>query len=209
MIRRTAVLLCVSVLALAACTDRMDGTASPSVSGTQPVTGPSSSEAVPGPGVPKVDHPLDVSHFQQTPCDSLTPEQSKELLGSDVTTNPALDDQAGPTCRWNVPAVSQAGVGVTYFKTTQLGLTGIYRAKNTIYPFFQPLDPIDGYPTVAFGQLDERDTKGRCLLALGTSDTQQVDIAISLSEANIGKKDPCGAAHDVAAKVLENLRKAN
>ncbi len=98
---------------------------------------------------------------------------------------------------------------MTYFKTTQLGLTGIYRAKDTIYPFFLPLEPIDGYPTVAFGQLDERSSKGRCLLALGASDTQQVDIAISLSEGHIGKKDPCAAAHDVAAKVLENLRKAN
>ncbi|WP_268747438.1 DUF3558 domain-containing protein [Amycolatopsis rifamycinica] len=195
-------------MTLAACTDRMDGTASPSASGPPPATTPSSIAAVPGPGVPKVDTPLDVRHFQQAPCDSLTPEQSKELLGAGVTTNPAVDDQAGPTCRWNVPAVSQAGVGVTYFKTTQLGLTGVYRAKDTIYPFFEPLDPIDGYPTVAFGQVDERSTKGRCLLALGTSDTQQVDIAISLSEANVGKKDPCAAAHDVAAKVLENLRKA-
>ncbi|WP_410639741.1 DUF3558 domain-containing protein [Amycolatopsis sp. lyj-346] len=207
MIRRIVVLLCVSVLALAACTDRMDGTASPSTSGSQPTTAPSS--AVPGPGVPKVANPLDVSHFRQAPCDSLTAEQGQELLGPDVTTHPAVDDQAGPTCRWNVPAVSQAGVAVTYFKTTQLGLTGVYRAKDTVYPFFQPLDPIDGYPTVAFGQIDERSTKGRCLLALGTSDTQQVDIAISLSEGNIGKKDPCTAAHDVAAKVLENLRKAN
>jgi hypothetical protein len=207
LIRRIVVLLSTSLLTLAACTDRMDGTASPSISSPQPT--PSSNEAVPGPGVPKVDDPLDVSHFQQNPCDSLTPEQSKELLGADATTNPAVDDQAGPTCRWNIPAVSQAGVGVTYFKTTQLGLTGIYRSKDTIYPFFQPLAPIDGYPTVAFGQLDERRTKGRCLLALGTSDTQQVDIAISLSEGNIGKKDPCTAAHDVAAKVLENLRKAN
>ncbi|WP_146073566.1 DUF3558 domain-containing protein [Amycolatopsis sp. CA-126428] len=203
------VLLSTSLLALAACTDRMDGTATPSTPGSQPTTAPSSNEAVPGQGVPKVGNPLDVSHFQQSPCDSLTPEQSKELLGTEVTTNPAVDDQAGPTCRWNVPAVSQAGVGVTYFKTTQLGLTGIYGAKDTIYPFFQPLDPIEGYPTVAFGQIDERNTKGRCLLALGTSDTQQVDIAVSLSETNIGKKDPCAAAHDVAAKVLENLRKAN
>lgn len=209
MTRRILVVLGASLMALAGCTDRIDGVASPSDSGPQPTTNRPSNEAVPGPGVPKVDNPLDVSHFQEAPCDSLTLEQSKELLGADVTTNPAVDDQSGPTCRWNVPTVSQAGVGVTYFKKTQLGLTGVYRAKDSIYPFFQPLDPIDGYPTVAFGQLDERSTKGRCLLALGTSDTQQVDIAISLSEANIGKKDPCAAAHDVAAKVLENLRKAN
>ncbi|MDQ7810443.1 DUF3558 domain-containing protein [Amycolatopsis sp. A133] len=206
--RGMAFLLGTSLLVLTACTGRTDGTALPSSRESQSTTASPPDDTLPGAGVPKVDNPIDISHFQQLPCDSLTPEQSKELLGPDVTTNPAVDDEAGPTCRWNVPAVSQAGVGVTYFKTTRLGLTGIYRAKDTVYPFFEPLEPIDGYPTVAFGQIDERSTRGRCLLALGTSDTQQVDISISLSEAKVGKKDPCAAAHDVAAKVLDNLRKA-
>jgi hypothetical protein len=159
--------------------------------------------------VPKVETPLDVSRFQQSPCDSLTTAQSHELLGSDVVAKPVVDDQAGPTCNWDIPAVSQAGVGVTYFKSTNLGLTGIYRSKDSVYSFFLPLEPIDGYPTVAFGMVDERNSKGRCTIALGTSDTQQVDISVALSETNIEKKDPCAAAHDVAAKVLANLRKVN
>jgi hypothetical protein len=209
--RRTITLVCVSLLAFAAsCTDKTNGTASPSANPSNQSSSPSpSSEGVPGPGVPKVETPLDVSHFQQTPCDSLTSSESQELLGRDVIAKPVVDDPAGPTCNWDVPAVSQAGVGVTYFKKTQLGLTGIYQSKGTTYPFFEPLEPIDGYPTVAFGTVDERNTKGRCLLALGTSDTQQVDIAISLSEGNISKEDPCKAAHEVAAKVLTNLRKVN
>lgn len=206
---RLLVLFGATLLLSTACSNETNGTASPSGSDSKSATAPSSDSGVPGPGVPKVDIPIDVSHFQQAPCDSLTQAQSKELLGPDVTVDPAVDDEAGPTCHWNVPAVSQAGVGVTFFKTTQLGLTGIYQAKNSTYRFFAPLDSIDGYPTVAFGTVDERNTKGRCLLALGTSDTQQVDIAISLSEENIGKKDPCTAAHDVAAKVLGNLRGVN
>lgn len=205
--RRMGVLLGTSMLALTACTGQLTGTAFPSSPGSPSTSASPSNVTVPGPGVPKVDNPIDTSHFHQLPCDSLSPEQSKVFLGPDVTTNPAVDDEAGPTCRWNVPAVSQAGIGVTYFKKTQLGLTGIYRAKDTVYPFFEPLEPIAGYPTVAFGQIDERSTRGRCLVALGTSDVQQVDISISLSEANIGKKDPCAAAHDVAAQVLDNLRK--
>lgn len=206
--RRTLTLICFSLLALASgCTDKTNGTASPSGDSSAPPSPESSSATVPGPGVPKVETPLDVSRFQQSPCDSLTSAESQELLGPDVVANPVVDDPAGPTCNWDVPAVSQAGVGVTYFKKTQLGLTGIYQSKGTAYPFFEPLDPIDGYPTVAFGTVDERNTKGRCLLALGTSDTQQVNISVSLSEGNIGKKDPCAAAHDVAVKVLANLRK--
>ncbi|WP_329052617.1 DUF3558 domain-containing protein [Amycolatopsis sp. NBC_01488] len=208
--RRPFAVLCISLLALTGCTTSTNGTASPSPNPTGQPTSPSQeSEAVPGPGVPKVETPLDISHFQQSPCDSLTTAQSQELLGSTVVAKPVVDDQAGPTCNWDVPAVSQAGVGVTYFKATKLGLTGIYRSKDSVYPFFMPLEPIDGYPTVAFGTVDERNSKGRCSLALGTSDTEQVDISVSLSETNIGKKDPCAAAHDVAAKVLENLRKVN
>ena len=42
-------------------------------------------------------------------------------------------------------------------------------------------------------------------LAVGTSDQTDVDISITQSEDNIGKKDPCAAAHDVAAKVVGNL----
>jgi hypothetical protein len=207
--RRMLALVGTALLVLTACSSKTNGTASPSESGSESASAPSSDSDVPGPGVPKVDIPIDVSRFQKAPCESLSQAQSSELLGPEVTINPAVDDEAGPTCHWNVPAVSQAGVGVTFFKTTQLGLTGIYQAKDSAYQFFQPLDPIDGYPTVAFGTTDERNTKGRCLLALGTSDTQQVDIAVSLSETNIGKKDPCTAARDVAAKILGNLRGAN
>ncbi|MEV6620108.1 DUF3558 domain-containing protein [Amycolatopsis sp. NPDC051106] len=208
--RRTLTLTCASFLVLAGCSSNTNGTASPSPSLPSQSLSPSqSSEAVPGAGAPKVETPLDISHFQRFPCDSLTTAQSHELLGSEVDAKPVVDDQAGPTCNWDVPAVSQAGVGVTYFKATNLGLTGIYQSKDSVYPFFLPLEPIDGYPTVAFGMVDERNSKGRCTLALGTSDTQQVDISVALSETNIQKKDPCAAAHDVAAKVLDNLRKAN
>lgn len=206
--RRTLLLLSASLLALTACTPETGGTASPSSSTPGQASSSGSADEVPGNGVPKVENPLDISHFQQTPCDSLTSDQSKELLGPDVTTKPAVDDPAGPTCHWNVPAISQASVGVTYFKRTRLGITSIYKAKDTTYPFFMPMDPIDGYPIVAFGETDERNSRGRCSIAIGTSDTQQVDLSISLPEAKIGKKDPCTAARDVASKVLDNLRKA-
>jgi hypothetical protein len=88
----------------------------------------------------------------------------------------------------------------------KLGLTSVYKARGKQYSFFMPLDAIDGYPIVAYGPVDERVSRGRCTIALGTSDTQAVDINIARSEEKIGKKDPCAAAHDVAAKVLGNLR---
>jgi hypothetical protein len=87
-----------------------------------------------------------------------------------------------------------------------LGLTSVYEAQGKEYQFFKPLEAVDGFPVVAYGVSDERTTRGRCALALGVSDTQAVDIHVAQSESNVGKKDPCVAAHEIAAKVLVNLR---
>lgn len=204
--RRTIVLLGASVLALAGCTTENNGTPSTSA-GTPSQTLPSGpADEVPGPGVPRVESPIDITHFQQAPCDSLTTTQVSELLGSGVTPKPDLNSPAGPSCIWNTPRISQAGAHVTFTNVDKLGLTSIYRAQGKKYPFFVQMDPIDGYPIVAYGVADERSNRGRCTVALGTSDTQVADINIAQSEENIGKKDPCAAAHDVAAKVLGNLK---
>lgn len=91
----------------------------------------------------------------------------------------------------------------------QLGLTSVYEAKGKQYQFFQPMESINGFPIVAYGVNDERTSRGRCAVAIGTSDTQAVDVHVAQSEKNIGKKDPCAAAHEIAAQVLSNLRGGN
>ena len=204
--RRTILLISASLLVLTACTQKNDG--SPSASSNTPgqVAPSSSTDQVPGPGVPKVETPIDVTHFQQTPCDSLTPSQINDLLGSNITPKPEPTSPAGPSCIWNTPNISQAGVHVTFTNVDKLGLTSVYRARGTTYPFFKPLEPVNGYPLVAYDGEGDQSTKGRCTVAMGTSDTQTVDINIAQSETNIGKKDPCAAAREVAGKVLENLR---
>ncbi|MEU0530333.1 DUF3558 domain-containing protein [Amycolatopsis tolypomycina] len=205
--RRTLILLGAALLTLTACTNMNTGTPTP-VTGTSDQVSSSSVGKVPGPGVPKVDQPIDTTRFKQAPCDSLTTAQVTELLGSGITPKSDLNAQGGPSCYWNVPDVSQASVAVVYNKVTHVGLTAVYGKQGTGFPFFMPMDPIDGYPTVAYGLVDER-SKGRCAIALGTSDQDLVDVSIAQSEANIGKNDPCAAAHDVTAKVLDNLRKVN
>jgi hypothetical protein len=91
----------------------------------------------------------------------------------------------------------------------ELGLTSVYEAKGKQYQLFEPLESVEGFPVVAYGVNDERTTRGRCAIAMGVSDTQAVDIHVAQSESNIGKKDPCAAARDVASQVLNNLRGAN
>ncbi|WP_370970333.1 DUF3558 domain-containing protein [Amycolatopsis sp. cg9] len=204
--RRTVPMLSALLFAAAACSTTNPGT--PSASSPTPSASHSSgsSSAVPGPGVPKVEHPIDVTRFKQAPCDALTDSQIAELLGSNVSGKPDLQAPAGPTCSWDSADVSQAGVGVIFMSADQLGLTSVYEAKDKQYQFFQPLEAINGFPLVAYGVNDERTSRGRCAVAVGVSDIQAVDIHVAQSESNIGKKDPCVAAHDIATQVLGNLR---
>ncbi|NBH11854.1 DUF3558 domain-containing protein [Amycolatopsis sp. SID8362] len=206
--RRTLILLSASLLTLTACTTKNDGTPSPSGHTPSQSISPDSTDNVPGPGVPKVEKPIDIAHFKQTPCDALTAPEVTELLGSGVTPKPEVAGTAGPQCRWDSPRVSQAGVGVIFTSVDKRGITRVYEAQGKEYPFFKPLPPVDGYPIVAYDASGDQTSHGNCTVALGTSNEQTVDIDVTLSEENVGKKDPCAAAHDVAAQILNNLRKA-
>ncbi|MBE8517643.1 DUF3558 domain-containing protein [Amycolatopsis sp. H6(2020)] len=194
------------LLVAAACSTTNPGM--PSASSPAPGSSSESNSALPGPGVPKVLHPVDVARFKQEPCGALTDSQVAELLGSGVSGKPDLRAPAGPTCSWDAADVSQAGIGVIFMNADQLGLTSVYEAKDKQYQFFQPMESIDGFPIVAYGVSDERTSRGRCAVALGVSDTQAVDIHVAQSEKNVGKKDPCVATHAIAAQVLSNLRGA-
>jgi hypothetical protein len=204
--RRMILLFSASLLALTACSGTKSGTATPI--GTAPIpTSPSSEDAVPGPGVPAVENPLDTSQFKKAPCEALTNDEVTTLLGPTASPKEELDAPGGPTCNWHPSGVTQASIGVIFNKVNNAGLTGIYEKKNTTYPFFEPQDPIDSYPVVAYGLKDERSSGGLCALAIGTSDREMIDVSIAQSETNIGKKDPCAAAREVAGKVLEQLRR--
>lgn len=205
---RTVLMLSALLFAAVACSTPNPGIPSASSSAPSASSSSGSNSAVPGPGVPKVEHPIDVTRFMQTPCDALTDSQIADLLGSGVSAKPDLKAPAGPTCSWDSASVSQAGIGVIFMSADQLGLTSVYQARGKQYQFFQPLEAIDGFPLVAYGVDDERTTRGRCAVAIGVSDVQAVDLHVAQSESNIGKKDPCAAAHDIAIQMLSNLHGA-
>jgi hypothetical protein len=207
--RRTVPMFSALLLTVVACSPTNPGKPSVPSTGSNAESPPATNKTVPGPGVPKVEHPIDVAHFKKNPCDALSETQVEALLGSNSSSKPDLQAPAGPTCDWDSDGVSQAGVGVIFVTADEFGLTSVYEAKGKQYQFVEPLDAIDGFPTAAYGVNDERTTRGRCAIALGVSDTQTVDVHVAQSELNIGKKDPCAAAHDVAAQVLSNLRKVN
>lgn len=193
------------LLVTTACTTTQNGTASPSSSGSVESSADAPTSGLPGAGAPEVSTPIDTSKFQQRPCSTLTEAQITDLLGPDVKPKEDPNDLGGPSCFWHPTSVTQAAVSVIYVTKNRRGLTSIYEQQGTKFPLFVPMDPIEGYPTVAYGQADLR-SKGSCAIALGTSNEQIVDVSVALSEGNVGKKDPCAAAHEVATTVLTNLR---
>ncbi|WP_211226880.1 DUF3558 domain-containing protein [Amycolatopsis benzoatilytica] len=204
--RVLSVLACAALAGLAGCSGTTGGAAGPARTPGQsaPSAAPTSAAAdqVPGPGVPKVENPIDTDKFKKAPCDTLTPAQADSLVGKGVTPKTDLKAPAGPACAWH----SQAHIIVVFPNVDNLGLTSVYRAKGTTYPLFMPLDPIDGYPIVAYGQVDERASEGRCDVEFGTSDREGVVVSISQSPEKKGSQDPCQSARSVAQMVLGNLK---
>ncbi|MEV6905628.1 DUF3558 domain-containing protein [Amycolatopsis sp. NPDC051071] len=204
--RRTILVLGAAALALSACsTPTTNGTPTPTSGGTSPSP---SNPASPAPGVPKVGNPIDLTRVKQSPCSALTSTQAKDLLGQSVESK-GREGQFGPACLWSIPSAIRPHVDVLFSNLPDSGTARFYAAKGTDYKLLEPIEPIDGYPLTAYGTEDERTSKGRCAVALGTSNTETISIALEQSEANIGKKDPCDAAREAAIRVLTTIRGGN
>lgn len=201
--RGLPVLACAALVGLSGCSSTTDGHAGATASPSWPSSPASAGAAqVPGPGVPKVENPLDTTRFKAAPCDTLTQAQAEDLVGAGIAPKADLNAPAGPSCAWH----SRAHIIVTFSNVDNLGLTSYYRAKGSVYPFFLPLAPIDGYPVVAYGQIDLRASKAQCNVALGTSDRDTVAISVTQSPEKRGTNgDACESAHQVAGLVLGNL----
>ncbi len=207
--RRTILLISAVTLILSACSpSTKDGTPKPTSDATSS-TPSNAAGQLPGPGVPKVDVPIDLAQVKPTPCNALTLTQAKELLGPRVETKSQLDGSAGPSCLWVPPSATRPTVNVLFSKSPDRGMTSVYEAKGTTYKLFEPLEAIDGYPVTAYGTEDERASRGKCSVALGTSNNETIDIVLEQSEANVGKKDPCDAAREAAIRVLATVRGGN
>lgn len=203
--RRTVLIVGAVALTVSACsTPTTNGTPTPTSGGTSLT--PSNSASTP-PDVPKVGTPINLARFKQTPCNALAKPQVEELIGASVD-GEARDGAAGPACTWVAPSTTRPLVSVVFSNAQDSGTARIYAAKGKSYKFLEPLEAVDGYPLTAYGIKDER-SLGRCSAALGTSDTETIGVAAEQSEANVGKKDPCDVARELAIRVLATIREGN
>lgn len=151
-------------------------------------------------GAPHVATPLDTSKFQAAPCTVLS-AQDTQTLGFD-TPGKVSTNSLGPACRWSN---LNTGVSMRIALTTanKEGLGSLYRQRGS-FELFQPLPDVQGYPAVAYGSIDSR-KNGTCSVALGPSDTLDIDIALDAANGPL-KADPCGAGQQVAGMVVKNLK---
>ncbi|MFF0148933.1 DUF3558 domain-containing protein [Amycolatopsis sulphurea] len=160
---------------------------------------------LPGPGVPKVQNPIDTTKASQDPCGVLTADQIKGFIGGLVT--PKSDrGPAGPECAWfGGYEYEHASIGVIINGVSKRGLTSVYANKGKLLKFFQPFAPAEGYPLVV-DDFGEKRTFGKCNGSLGVRDDQTIEIFVEQPDSRKEKKDPCVSLHDVAVAIIGNIR---
>lgn len=156
------------------------------------------------PAAPAVEQPLDIAAFLDDPCASLTAEQVVSYLGKPVRTEVATRNSSGPACSWRSGMRSNAEVVVTYPRLTDEGLTAIYRNRDA-HVFFNEAPAVNGYPAVSYGGVDNR-AHGECLITVGTSDRDYLNVDVYLGDSATGRVDPCRSAHEVATDVISNIQ---
>jgi len=190
-------------LLLAACDgDRTTpGTPAP---GTSAPTAPSSTAVVPNSGAPAVQNPLPAKVLDGSPCDSaLTPQQIETFIGEPNPGKPKTD-ALGTACDWSSASGSGAGFTISYQTKSDQGISLPYRNVKPKAARWVELDPIDGYPTIGYTNI--QDDNG-CAVVVGISDQLAYSVSLSLGDkATQAGKDGCELGRDVAAEVLKNLK---
>ena len=195
----------VALFALAACSSPTAGQAGPAPSASQSAPSTATGQ-LPGPGVPKVENPIDTAQVAKNPCGALTDDQVKGLFGYQLQGQPDPKSPVGPACSWDGDAEhGYPRVGLVITNVDKQGLTSVYANKGTGYKTFQPQPPVSGYPAVAY-DVSATPPPGECNLAIGVSDSQAIDLVVRQQKARIGSKDPCESGHEVAVMIIGNIR---
>lgn len=194
-----------SVVGLTACTTEAPGNPIPDrVNSTvAPTTEEPPDDELPSDGAPSVENPIDASHFEENPCDALTPGQAS---GLNVEPEGTRSDTAfGPGCAWRNPATG-GNFHFGILTKTKRGLSDTYRSdKNGEFTYFEPIADLEGFPAVAFDTEEENPTV-QCSVVVGLSDELTIQTLTQLSRANVGQRDPCEAAIMATTETMKTIK---
>jgi uncharacterized protein DUF3558 len=155
-------------------------------------------------GAPKVDNPLDTSKYEQDPCKSLSAEQAQYL---NIPLTGKFDDGVAlsTACEWK-NQTTRGYVRIFFLVDEPRGLSPEYKKdQKGEWAYFEVLPDIEGYPAIARDGSDERD-RGYCVVMVGVADDMAFGVSLQLSLANVGRKDPCPKAAEVAGLALKTMK---
>jgi len=212
LLRRPAIVASLLTLALVSgCTTTSQGEPRPATTTdtSTSISTPDTSdngEELPFAGAPKVNDPLDTSRFEQDPCLSLTADQAQSL--SLPSTGATLENVAlGNGCGWK-NSETRGYVEIVFLVDDPRGLSPEYDANSRgKWAYFDELPNIEGYPAIARDGTDDRDI-GHCSVLVGVADDMVFVSIVKLSQANVGQKDPCEVAAQVAGLALQTMKGA-
>jgi hypothetical protein len=151
-----------------------------------------------------VEDPLDTTRFEQDPCSTLTASQAQAQLNLPATGEPE-DVALGKGCKW-YNEDTRGQVQISFLTGNHRGLSGFYEAdEQGKYPYFVKLPSIEGYPAIA-SDIEDRRPRGICVVVVGVNDTLTFDVGLYLSQANVGVKEPCEVAAQVAGMALQTMK---
>jgi hypothetical protein len=203
-----AAVIAASLVGVAACTTAAEGNPIPDrVNSTDaPTSEAPVDDELPSDGAPKVENPIDAIHFEQNPCDVLTPEQANTLNVDPEGTR--ADISFGSGCLWRNPE-SGGGTIVSFLSKVKDGLSDTYRSYNRgEFKYFEPIEDLEGFPAVAWATDTEKPTRD-CSITVGITDQLAIQTKTELSRNNVGHKDPCEAGTMATGKMLETMKAAS
>ncbi|GAB3139753.1 DUF3558 domain-containing protein [Amycolatopsis stemonae] len=138
------------------------------------------------------------------PCDSaLTPDQVSTFLG-DATSGKPSDTALGPLCNWSSTSGSGAGFAISYQTKSDQGISLAYQNIQPKAARWKPLDPIQGFPAVAYANFDD---KRGCAVVVGVTDELAFSVGLTLGDKAASEgKDCFDIAPQVADAVMSNVK---
>lgn len=171
--------------------------------GEQPPISETDSDELPSDGAPKVENPIDTVKYQQDPCLSLTSAQVQQLdLPGD---GKPIGMPLGKACDW-ADRRTGGSIQIGFLDKDPRGLSSEYKADNDgKLKLFLELPPIEGFPAVVRGIVDDREYGG-CTVVVGASDEIAFEVITQLPHDNVDKEEPCEVSTYVAGVALQNVK---
>ncbi|EIF00396.1 DUF3558 domain-containing protein [Saccharomonospora glauca] len=198
------------VLAVAGCSEGVDGDAAPTSESSVSVSASPSSSAqaggseLPHSGAPAVADPLPESALPSDPCEVLTPQQVEEILGEGASEGKRKDlDELGPGCDWGNQD-TLGGFKIGFDTVARQGLSAAYANAKPRSAIFREVGPVDRFPAVAYKDSED---DPYCTVVVGLADDYAISATVTLSfEKEEAGVDSCGPAERIAATVVGNLK---